>query len=1055
MKRSLLITASLLLVLPSASSSFAQTNNFPSASSTLAQEPPNLQEKFNEAAQINQEGWALLQQSDYPGGLKKFQQALAIFKQYNATGGEADTLNNIGTAYIYLRQQDQALKSFEKSLALYKSFGDRPNQGYTLDNIGNAYESFYQYPKAIEFYQQALAIYKELKFDKEFGSQGTYTTLLQSIGGTYLKMGQPQKSLEFYQQMLPIYDRGITKAQVLNNIGVVYVNAGNYAEALKSYQEAWNIATTVGNCYSKEPGAKICYYGDEAAILNNLGAAYFNLGQYQKALELAERATTIYRQFNPEEQQEPSANNIKLLYSALGENAQNLGYFKIGFNSRANVGDAYGKELFKKGDRALNLNNIAKIYEGLEKYEPALKLYQQALKIYQESNYKIGQAATIANISQIYFRLGNQAQAKSFSQQALKIYQEVGDRAGEGTALNNLGRSADQQGNYEEAMQLYQQALVIHKEVGDRFSEGTTLRNIGGILEKQKQLELAIVFNKQSVNVAESIRKDLQPVPVAIQKTYLETVAERYRALANLLLQQNRPGEAQQVLDLLKVQEIADYVSEERGISIAESSSPSPSPKAPNTKIETTSRSVTNLGQEDRIAQEYSSLENQAIALGKELASLRKIPPDSRSAEQKQRIIELDKIQQQLVAQFNAFTKKPEIIALVQQLNKTAQQQSLSLSALNSLRDNLKRLNQNAVVLYPLVLEDRIELVLVSADAPPISRSVPVKKAELWEAIANFRKALQTPSTNAKKPAQKLYEWLIKPIENDLKQAGAQTILYAPDGRLRYIPLAALYDGDRWLVERFRVNNITAQSLTNLNATPLPVPQILAAAFTQGQYDIQVGTRQFSFAGLPFAGKEIDNLAKVVPNTKKLVDNAFGRDSTVPQMDDYTIVHLATHAAFVTGKPEDSFILFGNGDRASLRDVGNWSFQHVDLMVLSACETGVGGELEDGEEILGFGYLMQQAGVRAAIASLWSVSDGGTQALMSSFYAALQGNNITKAEALRQAQIALITGNYQALGKQRGDIVVEGIQDNVPTNVQQRLNHPYYWSPFILIGNGL
>lgn len=1047
MKRSLLITASLLLVLPSASSSFAQSNNFPRPSAILAQEQPNLQEKFNQAAQINQEGWALLQQGDYPGGLKKFEQALAIFQQYNATGGEADTLGNIGTAYIYLRQQDQALKSFEKSLALYKSFGNRGAEALIVSDIGNTYESFYQYPKAIEFYQQALIIYKQLKYDRDSSYQGMYATLLQNIGSTYLKMGQPQKSLEFYQQMLPIYDRGISKAQVLNNIGVVYVNMGNYAAALQNYQEALEIATTVGNCYGKEPGSKLCFYGDEAAILNNFGAAYFNLGEYQKALELAERATAIYRKFNPEEAQEPSANSINLLYSALGENNQNLGYFKTGFNSRANVGDAYGKELFKKGDRALNLNNIAKIYEGLEKYEPALKLYQQALTIYQESNYQIGQAATIANISQIYFRLGNQAQAKSFSQQALKIYQELGDRAGEGTALNNLGRSADREGNYEQAMQLYQQALAIHKEVGDRFSEGTTLRNIGEILERQKQLELAIVFNKQSVNVAESIRKDLQPVPVALQKTYLATVAERYRALANLLLKQNRSGEAQQVLDLLKVQEIADYVSEERGISVA--------PSKATSKIETTSRTVTTLGQEDRISQEYSSLQDRAIALGKELASLRQIPPNSRSAEQKQRLIELDRIQQQLVAQFNAFTKKPEIIALVQQLNKTAQQQSLSLSSLNSLRDSLKRLNQNAVILYPLVLEDRLELVLVSADAPPISRSVTVKKAELMQAIANFRKALQTPRINAKKPAQKLYEWLIKPIENDLKQADAQTILYAPDGKLRYIPLAALYDGDRWLVERFRVNNITAQSLTNLNVTPLPVPQILAAAFTQGQYDLQVGTRQFSFAGLPFAGKEIDNLAKVVPNTKKLVDNAFGRDTTVPQMDDYTIVHLATHAAFVTGKPEDSFILFGNGDRATLRDVGNWSFQKVDLMVLSACETGVGGELEDGEEVLGFGYLMQQAGVRTAIASLWSVSDGGTQALMSSFYAALQGNNITKIEALRQAQIALITGNYQALGKQRGDIVVEGIQDSVPTDVQQRLNHPYYWSPFILIGNGL
>lgn len=88
--------------------------------------------------------------------------------------------------------------------------------------------------------------------------------------------------------------------------------------------------------------------------------------------------------------------------------------------------------------------------------------------------------------------------------------------------------------------------------------------------------------------------------------------------------------------------------------------------------------------------------------------------------------------------------------------------------------------------------------------------------------------------------------------------------------------------------------------------------------------------------------------------------------------DDYTIVHLATHAAFVVGKPKDSFILFGNSDRVNFRNVATWSLPHVDLVVLSACETGLGGKLGNGEEILGFGYQMQQTGVRAALASLWS-----------------------------------------------------------------------------------
>ncbi|MGV0102031.1 hypothetical protein NSTCB13_00526 [Nostoc sp. DSM 114160] len=160
-------------------------------------------------------------------------------------------------------------------------------------------------------------------------------------------------------------------------------------------------------------------------------------------------------------------------------------------------------------------------------------------------------------------------------------------------------------------------------------------------------------------------------------------------------------------------------------------------------------------------------------------------------------------------------------------------------------------------------------------------------------------------------------------------------------------------------------------------------------------------------------------------------------------MDDYTIVHLATHAAFVVGKPEDSFILFGNGDRVNFRNVATWSLPNVDLVVLSACETGLGGKLGNGEEILGFGYQMQQTGARAAIASLWSVDDGGTQAIMSAFYHILSSEKLTKTEALRQAQISLITGNWKARN------------ENTSATPISNFSHPYYWAPFILIGNGL
>lgn len=602
--------------------------------------------------------------------------------------------------------------------------------------------------------------------------------------------------------------------------------------------------------------------------------------------------------------------------------------------------------------------------------------------------------------------------------------------------LNSIGKVYYDLGKYELAWDFYQQSLVIAQKFGDKANQGNVLKNIGYLLEKQKQPELAIVFFKQSVNARESIRNNIKGLPQEFQQSYTETIAEDYRHLADLLLQQNRILEAQRVLDLLKVQELEDYLRNVRGSN-------------------NTAQGVAERPQERQFREGTEAILNQAIALGKELAQLETIPVANRTESQTQRIVELRKIEQQINKQFNEFLVSPQVQELTTQLKQNTQGQTVDLEAYaTTLQDNLKKLQQDAVIIYPFVLPDRLELVLITPYTPPLRRTVAVKSEELNRVIVEFRSALEMPNSDATIPAKKLYDWLIKPLENDLAQAKTKTIIYAPDGQLRYIPLAALHDGNQWLIQRFGVNNITAVSLTDLNTKAQSQLNVLAAAFTQGNYDFNIDGQRFNFSGLPYAGREVESLGQTVPNTKKLIDQEFNQD-IVLQMNDYSVVHLATHAAFVVGKPEESFILFGNGSRATLRDVKKWRLPNVDLVVLSACETGLGDKLGDGREILGFGYQMQQTSARAAIASLWKVSDGGTQALMDAFYTALQNNKTTKTEALRQAQIALITGDYKALGGQRGLAVEERIRNSLPSRISDRLSHPYYWAPFILIGNGL
>jgi CHAT domain-containing protein len=588
--------------------------------------------------------------------------------------------------------------------------------------------------------------------------------------------------------------------------------------------------------------------------------------------------------------------------------------------------------------------------------------------------------------------------------------------------LNNIGSIYNSLGQYPKALEFYQQALAISKDIGNRSGEGTTLNNIGALLEAQKQPALAIVFLKQSVSTYEQIRGDLKVLPPDQQKSYTATVADTYRRLADLLLQQDRVLEAQQILDLLKVQELDDYLRDLRG----------------------TAQPIAFLQPEREILQRYRELQKTAIEIGSELAELRKL--DSKNAldlTQKQRLAHLAKLEIDITAQFNAFIDSDAIQKLTAELIRVTRNQNLNLEDLAGLQTELRQLN--AALLYPLILEDRLELIITTPNSRPLRRVVPVKRADLNRKIQEFRSALGNRQDNAQALAQELYTWLIQPIAADLKQANVTTILYAPDGQLRYIPLAALHDGNQWLIQQYRVQNITARAVSKLDTPPQSEKRIFAAAFGAKNITVSVEGESFRFDGLPFATQEVRSLTQTFPSTVSLFDQGFNRDALLTRMNSFNIVHLATHGKFLIGKPDSSFLLMGDGQSINLKEIKNLPMSNVDLVVLSACETGLGlTNQANGIEVLGLGYQFQRAGAKAAISSLWSVHDGGTQRFMDIFYGLLQ-QGMPKAAALQQAQIALINGDFTASGKLRGNFRIETALAkplSLPTSNTPSTGHP-------------
>ena len=891
-------------------------------------------DRKTEVDRLIKQGVQLYQTSRYQESLKAFESALGIYRDVKDLKGEATSLIGLGSVNRTLGQYQKAINFYQQSLTIFKQIDDRNGEAKSLNNLGFAYGKLGQYQKAIDFYQKSLVIFKQI--DDREGEASS----LNNLGSTYESLEQYQQATDFYQQSLAILkqigDRD-REAVALNNLGGAYERLGQYQKALDFYKQALAINKQVGN------------RNGEATSLGNLGLAYYNLGQYQKTIDFYQQSLAIKKQSGDRNGEATSLLGLGVAYSSLGQYQKAIDLYQQSLVIKKQSGDRNGE--------AASLNNLGLAYYKLGQYQKTIDFLQQSLEILKQISGRNDVAVLLNNLGLAYKNLGQYQKAIDFYQQSLAITKPIGDRDSEAVALNNLGGAYSSLGQYQKAIDFYQKSLAISKQIGNRYGEATSLNNLGGASNELKQPELAILFYKQSVNVQEAIRKDIRKLDKDIQQSYLATVVNTYRDLADTLLQQNRIIEALQVLDLLKVQELEDYLKNIKG--------------------------------SDRSAQGVRLLAPE-LALSDKLLAV-------------------------------SFENAPE---LNQQLANQIQQ--LPKTEINKVPDYLNQIPRGTVLLYPFILGDRLEIILFAPNNPPVRRTVKITEAELKELTDDFIIDLRdSGSDDVKFSAAKLYDILIKPIEADLVQLNTKTILYAPDGQLRYIPLAALYDGKQWLAEKYQISNLIAYTLTDLRHSSRNLqPDILAGAFGG-----KAGESKFGKEGLPATIIEVDKIADYFKDRAiALKENQFSRQAVESKFKNYNVLHFATHAAFISGTPDQSYIIFGNGDKIRLHEIDDWQIPNMELVVLSACQTGL-GDLANGIEILGFGYQLQKAGVKNSIASLWVVKDDGTQALMDNFYGSLKKGNVTVSEALQRAQVSLIKS--------------------------QDYDHPYYWSAFFAIGNGL
>jgi CHAT domain-containing protein len=334
----------------------------------------------------------------------------------------------------------------------------------------------------------------------------------------------------------------------------------------------------------------------------------------------------------------------------------------------------------------------------------------------------------------------------------------------------------------------------------------------------------------------------------------------------------------------------------------------------------------------------------------------------------------------------------------------------------------------NTAVVYPIILRDRLEVILKIPQQPLRHYTVYKSQSQVEQTLEQLRQKITEPDTikEVRFLSQQIYSWLLQPAETELAKSQVNTLVFVLDGALRNIPMAALYDGKQYLVEKYAVALSPGLQLLE----PKPLPQGRLKALTAG---LSVAPANFPYPPLPAVKSEFNLIEQAGVSINQLLDRQFTSRSLETEIDSSTfnVVHLATHGQF-SSEAKNTFILASDGPinvkefDELLRNRNQRSPEAIELLVLSACETATG----DKRAALGLAGVAVRAGARSTLASLWQIDDEATAIFIGEFYQQLAKAKLTRAEALRQAQLTLMK-NYP------------------------NYTRPGYWAPYVLIGNWL
>jgi CHAT domain-containing protein/uncharacterized protein HemY len=796
------------------------------------------------------------------------------------------------------------------------------------------------------------------------------------------------------------------------------------------------------------------------------GKTFYEAGQFAQAIKVWHRAVDALKADKNELRLAMTLSNLSLAYQQLGQweqaedaIAQSLDLLE----TKSNLANSTEKNQILA--QSLEIRGRLQLSRG--QAQAALDSWQQTTDIYQKMGDEVGVIRSQINQATALQVLGLYLQAQKTLERVKVSLQNQPDSPLKAQGLQNLGSVLRIIGQIQESRQVLEQSLAVAKTLQSREAIAEVLMALGNTSRTQQDTKAALEFYQQAATISPSattrIQAQLHQLSLLIEDKQLQS-ASALRSPIQTQINSLPPSRTSVYARIYLAQSLMK-LNEKKDFEIAQILATALQQAKTLGDKQATSSALGTLGklyEQNQQLSEARDLSEQAlfVALANDIPELayqwqwqmgRILKSQGNRSDAiaayTEAVNTLQSLRSDLVAvapdvQFS-FREEVEpvyrqLVDLLLQTQPTQENLSQARNTIESLQlaelDNYFReaclapledidvVDKTAAIIYPIILEDRLEIILSLPGQNLRHYATKVRSLQVESLIQRLRQNLISIDSSVKELnslSQELYSWLIKPAEASLKEGKIETLVFVLDGSLRNLPMAVLHDGKQYLVEKYNVALTPGLKLFE----PKPLTQRELKALTAG-----LTQERFGFASLSFVKSELTQINSEIPSeilldrefTSTNIDNKF-QSSPVP------IVHFATHGQF-SSQAEKTFILAWDEpinvtELDRLLRSRNSGGDPLELLVLSACETAVGDE----RAALGLAGVAVRAGARSTLASLWFVSDESTTLLMSYFYQELK-TGISKAEALRRAQLAVLHGKYP---------------------------HPYFWAAFVLLGNWL